>query len=120
MLENEGLFKVLVLVHPTLIEDPRVKQYISLGIGLPKCFILTFFEIEELVLHIDALLILNDDDFIIGIMALILEPTKLLDIYFFIGKALVMHLQSMQSQLFSILKGNELLSEAIFVIADIM
>jgi hypothetical protein len=73
MLEDEGLFEVLIVVHPALVEDPGVEEYISLRIGLPECLILAFLEIEELVLHIDALLILDDDELVVGVVALVLE-----------------------------------------------
>lgn len=73
MLEDKGFFEVLILVHLGLIEDSGVEQDIGLLVSLTEGFIFAFFEIEELILHIDSFLILDNDDLIIRVVSLVLE-----------------------------------------------
>ena len=111
---------MLILIDVCFIKEPRVDQDIELLICLPESFVLAFLKIKELILHIDAFFVLNDDYLIISIVALILEATQLLYIYLFITESLIMHLQPMKLHLLSVLKGDKLFLKAILIIAQVM
>lgn len=111
---------MFILINLSLIEDSWIDQDIKLLIRFPKCFVLTFLKIQKLILHINALFVLDNHYLIISIMSLILKTTQLLNIYLLVTVTLIMHLQPMKLHLFRILKRYKLLLKAILIIAQIM
>ena len=119
MFEDEGFLEVLILVFCTFVEHSWVKDDILLSIGLSQGFVFTFLEIEELILHIDSFLVLDDYDLVVRVVAFILEPAQFLHVDFLLP-ILIMGLHTMQPQLLGILEGDELLSKAVLVVTDVM
>jgi hypothetical protein len=111
---------VFVLVHLAVVEDARVEEDVGLLVGLAECLVLALLEVEELVLHVDALLVLDDDDLVVGVVPLVLEPAQLLDVDLLAREPLVVHLHAMQAQFLGIPEGDELLGEAVLVVADVV
>ena len=120
MFQNKSLLKVFIFVHFGIEEYSGVEKHISLLVCLSQSFIFAFFEVKELVFHVNTLFIFDYDDLIIRIVSFILESTKFFNIDLFIRKSFIVHLQAMQAQLFSIFKRNKLFSQAILVITNIM
>jgi hypothetical protein len=109
---------VFVFVLLTFIKYPGIKDDVVLLIGLPECFVLALLEIKELILHVNALLVLYDDNFVIRVMSFVLESAKLFYINLFVRISFIVHLQTMEAQLLCILKRYEFLCQAILIVAD--
>lgn len=99
---------MVIFVNIALIEHPWVQDQVHLLISFPQSFVLALFQVQELVLHINSLFVLNENDFIVRVVSLVLEATKLTHIDLLLPQFLV-HLHSVQFQLFCVFEGNELL-----------
>ena len=119
MLEDESVFEVLVFVDFTFVEDSRVEIGVGLLVGLAQGLVLALFEIEELVFHVDSFFVLYDYYLVVGIVPLILEATELAHVNFLLAEFLV-HLHPVQLEFLSVFESDELLGQAVLVVADVM
>ena len=95
MFQDKSLLKVFIFVHFRIEENSGVEKDISLLVCLSQSFIFAFFEVKELVFHVNSLFIFDYDDLIIRIVSFILESTKFFYIDLLIGETFIVHLQAM-------------------------
>ena len=110
---------MFIFVLSTVIEDSGVEDRILLHISLSKSFVFAFFKVEKLILHINAFLVLDDNDLVIRVVSFILETAQLFHVDLF-GAIFLVDLHSVNFQLFSIFEGYKFLLKAVFIVADVM
>jgi len=66
---------MLIFIKFAIIKVPDIEILILLLISFSKNSIFTFFQCEELTLHIDTLFVFDDNNFIICTLPFILEST---------------------------------------------
>ena len=119
MFQDESFFKMFIFIFSTLIKYSRIKEGIFLHISLSQYFIFAFFKIQELILHIDSLIIFDDNDFIIRVVTFILKSTEFLHVDLF-GTVFLVNLHSVNFKFFCIFKGYEFFLEAVFIVTNVM
>jgi hypothetical protein len=110
---------MLILIKPTVKEIPDIKYPILLLISLPQGSILRLLQPQKLILHINTLLIFDNDSLVIRIMPLILEPTQLLDINL-LARLPFMNLHPVNLQLIRSLECYKLLVQAVLFHTKVM
>lgn len=120
VLESKGVLEMGILVVDHLVEYSGVQQSVFLLVSLPQSFVLAFFEVEELALHVDSLIVLDDNDLVVRVVSFVLEPAEFLHINFLIAAILVVDLHAMDFEFFCIFEGDKLLGETVLVVANIV
>jgi hypothetical protein len=110
---------MLILIKTTVVKIPNIKKLIFLLVSVSKNSVLTFLQGKILIFHINTLVVLEYNIFVVEIVPLILKAAELLDIDFLVVGLLV-NVHAMDFEFLGGLEGDEFLVETVFFHTDVM